>query len=97
MYSDASATELMKDTRNMSQVNSPSEMVEMREYCQAAFARQKVRFRVCAGTACIAGGSLNVFAEFKRLISEKGIDVDVELLFEGQETDAGAATSGCCD
>lgn len=79
----------------MLQINSPSEMVEMRDFCQAAFARQKVRFLVCAGTGCIAGGSLDVYAELKRLISEKGIEVDVELLFEGHESDAGAGTSGC--
>jgi len=70
-------------------------MVEMREYCQAAFARQKIRFLVCAGTGCIAGGSLEVFEELKRIIGERGIDVGVELLFEGKESDAGVAHSGC--
>lgn len=79
----------------MQQINSPSEMKEMRDLCQAAFARQKVRFLVCAGTGCIAGGSMDVYAELKRLISEKGIEIDVELLFEGQESDAGAGKSGC--
>ncbi|MBW2690521.1 MAG: 4Fe-4S binding protein [Deltaproteobacteria bacterium] len=67
----------------------------MRDYCQTAFARQKVRFRVCTGTACIAGGSLDVYEEFKRLISEKGIDIDVELTFKGQDSDATAVQSGC--
>ena len=70
-------------------------MVEMREYCQAAFARQKIRFLVCAGTGCIAGGSLEVYKELKRIIGERGIDVGVELLFEGKESDAGVARSGC--
>ncbi len=70
-------------------------MGEMRDLCQAAFARQKIRFLVCAGTGCIAGGSLEVYAELKRLISERGIKIDVELLFEGQESDAGAGKSGC--
>jgi len=79
----------------MLQINSPSEIVEMREYCQAAFARQKVRFLVCAGTGCIAGGSLDVYEELKRLINERGIPVDVELLFEGQDSDAGIGKSGC--
>lgn len=79
----------------MLQVKSPSEMAEMRAYCQAAFARQKIRFLVCAGTGCIAGGSLEVYEEFKRLISARGISVDVNLLFEGQESEAGTVTSGC--
>jgi NADH-quinone oxidoreductase subunit F len=79
----------------MLRINSPSEMVEMREYCQTAFARQKTRFLVCAGTGCIAGGSLQVYEELKRIIGERGIDVGVELLFEGKESDAGVARSGC--
>ncbi len=70
-------------------------MVKMREYCQAAFARQKTRFLVCAGTGCIAGGSMKVYEELKRIIGERGIDVGVELLFEGKESDAGVAHSGC--
>jgi len=70
-------------------------MVEMREYCQAAFARQKIRFLVCAGTGCIAGGSMEVYEELKRVIGERGIDVGVELLFEGKESEAGVAHSGC--
>lgn len=79
----------------MLQVNSPSDMAEMKAICQAAFARQKIRFLVCAGTGCIAGGSLDVYEEFKRLIAERGIDLDVELLFEGHDSDAAAVTSGC--
>lgn len=70
-------------------------MVEMRDYCQAAFARQKTRFLVCAGTGCIAGGSMEVYEELKRIIGERGIDTGVELLFEGNESEAGVAHSGC--
>src|SRR5210317_372511 len=79
----------------MQKVNSPADVAKMRDYCQAAFARQKLRFLVCAGTGCIAGGSLDVYEEFKRVISERGIDVNVDLLFEGQESEAGTVTSGC--
>ena len=70
-------------------------MVEMRDFCKAAFARQKVRFLVCAGTGCIAGGSMEVYEELKRHIAERGEDVDVELLFEGKDSEAGASISGC--
>jgi NADH:ubiquinone oxidoreductase subunit F (NADH-binding)/(2Fe-2S) ferredoxin len=70
-------------------------MAAMKEYCQTAFGRQKVRFLVCAGTGCIAGGSMEVYEELNRLVTEKGIDVDVELLFEGQDSDAGVGKSGC--
>ncbi len=79
----------------MVRIKSPSEVAEYRDLCKAAFARQKIRFLVCAGTGCIAGGSMDVFNELKRFVSEKGINVDVELLFEGQDSDAGVAHSGC--
>ncbi|MCP3954603.1 MAG: (2Fe-2S) ferredoxin domain-containing protein, partial [Desulfobacterales bacterium] len=79
----------------MVRINSPSEVVEMRDFCQAAYARQKIRFLVCAGTGCIAGGSMDVYHELNRLISEKGINIDVELLFEGKDSEAGVAHSGC--
>jgi NADH:ubiquinone oxidoreductase subunit F (NADH-binding)/(2Fe-2S) ferredoxin/ferredoxin len=77
------------------QVDSPSRISEIRENCKAAYARQKTRFLVCAGTGCVASGALAVYEEFKRLLSEKGIDVDVELLFEGNESETGVAVSGC--
>ena len=76
-------------------VDSPSRIAEVKDSCKAAFTRQKTRFLVCAGTGCVAGGSLAVYRELKRLISEKGIDVDVELLFEGKESESGVAVSGC--
>ncbi len=79
----------------MVRINSPSEVVEMRDLCQAAYARQKIRFLVCAGTGCIAGGSMDVYHELNRLISDKGISIDVELLFEGKDSEAGVAHSGC--
>ncbi len=79
----------------MGRINSPSDVVKMKDLGQAAYARQKIRFLVCAGTGCIAGGSMDVYDELRRLIGEKGINVDVELLFEGQDSEAGVAHSGC--
>ena len=79
----------------MIQVNDPSEMVEVGKTCQNAYARQKICFRVCAGTACIAGGSLDVYNELNRLITEKGINIDVEVLFDEHDCEASAGQSGC--
>ena len=76
-------------------IKEPSEVAAIREQCKAALDRRKTTFRVCAGTACIAGGSLEVYEELKKQIQQRGINVDVELLFEGGEAEAGASTSGC--
>ena len=77
------------------QIDSPARLAEVRKSCQAAFARQKSRFMVCAGTGCVAVGSLPILAEFKRLIAERGLKVDVGLLFEGHEAETAAGGSGC--
>ena len=97
MYKDEQATQLMEHeaVKHISRVTAPSEMAALRDQCRTAFARQKICFRVCAGTACIAGGSLKVHDELKAEIKKRGIDVDVELLFEGHDTDVGTSTSGC--
>lgn len=79
----------------MLQVDSPARLAEVRKVCESAFARQKSRFLVCAGTGCVLGGALEVYQEFVRLLKERGCPTSVELLFEGRETDAGAAYSGC--
>jgi NADH:ubiquinone oxidoreductase subunit F (NADH-binding)/(2Fe-2S) ferredoxin/Pyruvate/2-oxoacid:ferredoxin oxidoreductase delta subunit len=79
----------------MLQVNSPAQLAEVRKTCKSAFARQKSRFLVCAGTGCVLGGALEVYQEFVRLLKERGYLVDVELLFEGRETDIGIIYSGC--
>ena len=79
----------------MQKIQSPSDVAKMRAYSREAYDRQKIRFLICAGTGCIAGGSLHVYDEFKKLIGERGINVDVNLLFEGEEHDAGTVTSGC--
>ena len=82
-------------TTRVTPISEPSEVAAIGEQCKAALDRRKICFRVCAGTACIAGGSLDVYEELKKQIKERGINVDVELLFEGGETEAGASTSGC--
>ena len=79
----------------MIQIDSPAKIAEIRENCKQAYARRKTRFLVCAGTGCVAGGALAVYGELKRLIVEKGINTDVELLFEGRESETGVDVSGC--
>lgn len=79
----------------MLQVHSPARLAEVRKACESAFARQKHRFLVCAGTGCVLGGALEVYREFVRLLEERGSPSGVELLFEGRETEVGTACSGC--
>lgn len=55
--------------------------------------RQKKKVLVCAGTGCVAGGSLEIYEEIKRLINEKNLFVTLELDYEKEGI--GVKKSGC--
>jgi len=56
--------------------------------------KQTTKVLVCAGTGCIAGGSLDIYKKIKELVNEKGLLVDVDLLKE-EEEGIGVKKSGC--
>lgn len=63
---------------------------------------QRKRILVCAGTGCVAGGSLEIYARLKELMDERGIDCSVVLEKEPHErkgedghTTVGLKKSGC--
>lgn len=53
------------------------------------------RIIICAGTGCVANGSLKVMAQFKKAISEAGMNVVVELKEETPEGSTMISRSGC--
>lgn len=55
--------------------------------------KQKIKVLVCAGTGCLAGGSLAIYDKIKKLIKEKGLLVDVDLTKENEGI--GVKKSGC--
>ena len=58
--------------------------------------RKKAAVRVCAGTGCVANGSLEIYDQFAKILEEKGLKVDLDLLLE--EKEPGGVTvekSGC--
>ena len=63
----------------MERINSVYELNQLRDKFKEEFAKNKQRVLVCAGTGCVAGGSLDIYAEFKRLIKENGLNIDCEL------------------
>lgn len=56
---------------------------------------QKKKILVCAGTGCVAGGSLEIYAELVRLIEAKGITCSVSLEKEPHDDSVGVKKSGC--
>ena len=62
---------------------------------EASRAAVKRRVIVCAGTGCVANGSLKVFDAFKAKIAAAGMPVVVELETEAKEGGVHVSHSGC--
>ncbi|NMB25058.1 MAG: NADH-quinone oxidoreductase subunit NuoF [Firmicutes bacterium] len=62
---------------------------------QAALEKEKQRVLICAGTGCVAGGSLRVYDELCKVVAKQGLTTTVDL--EAEEHGEGVAIkkSGC--
>ncbi|GFN36123.1 NADH-quinone oxidoreductase subunit NuoF [Tepidimicrobium xylanilyticum] len=74
-------------------INSVDELREISEKFKSNLDKQRKQVLVCGGTGCVAGGSLEVYAEIKRLIEEKGLLAKVDLYEE--DNGIGIKKSGC--
>lgn len=50
---------------------------------------------VCAGTGCVAGGSLDIYDRLVEIMKEKGINCSVELAEDPHSDSVGVKKSGC--
>ena len=71
------------------------ELVLLRNKCKMASEAESRKILICAGTGCIASGSLEIFAELQRLMDEKNIACSVELDTEKHNHGIGMKKSGC--
>jgi NADH-quinone oxidoreductase subunit F len=74
-------------------INSITEFKEFSASAAKLLAKQKQKVIICAGTGCVAGGSLDIYAKIKTMIIEKGLFVDLEL--ETEKEGIGVKKSGC--
>lgn len=74
-------------------INSIHELQNASDKFKQMLGNQEKKFLVCAGTGCVAGGSLEVFARLEHLIKEAGLPVRLELSEE--EKGIGVKKSGC--
>ena len=56
---------------------------------------QKKKVYVCGGTGCVAGGSMEIYDELKKLIEENGLNCDISLDSDACEGSIGLKKSGC--
>ena len=71
------------------------ELHTLRRVFSESLHAEKKKILVCAGTGCIAGGSLEIYDELKHLMEQRGIQCDVELAHEPHEGAVGLKKSGC--
>lgn len=73
-------------------------VAELRSYrtsCEKALGEQSIRVLVCAGTGCVAGGSLDIYKRLVTLCEEQGLNVQVKLEKEVEHSSIVIKKSGC--
>ncbi|MCL5290737.1 MAG: NADH-ubiquinone oxidoreductase-F iron-sulfur binding region domain-containing protein [Bacillota bacterium] len=76
-------------------LKSREDLLNLQKKAKAALTEQKMRILVCAGTGCVANGSLKVYEGLKNLIAEKGLLAEVDLVKEVSHEGIGVNISGC--
>ena len=71
------------------------ELISYRELAKAAYAMQEKKIIVYAGTGCVAGGSLDIYKRLNEIMTEKGLNVAVELMKDPHSPSIGLKKSGC--
>ncbi|MBU3090500.1 NADH-quinone oxidoreductase subunit NuoF [Clostridium sp. CM028] len=76
-------------------LHNRNDLINARNIYINSFTKEKKKILVCAGTGCVAGGSLDIYDELIRIIKEKGINCEVSLEKEPHEETIGVKKSGC--
>lgn len=72
-----------------------NELIKLREKCRKALDSQTLKVLICAGTGCVAGGSIDVYNRFIELCSEHNLPVSIKLEEEVDHSSIGIKKSGC--
>ena len=76
-------------------IDSRDTMKAAREEFRRALNAQKKQILICAGTGCVAGGSLKIYDRIRTIIEEKGLECQVRLEKEPHDGSIGLKKSGC--
>lgn len=72
-----------------------NDLITARNNNKNIFQKEKKKILICAGTGCVAGGSLEIYDELIRIMKEKGINCEVSLEKEPHDETIGVKKSGC--
>ncbi len=76
-------------------VKTRKELDALRRRCVKASKAEKRKILVCAGTGCVSGGSLDIFAALQKKMEALGIPCCAELAMEPHGDVVGMKKSGC--
>ncbi len=71
------------------------ELITLRQASMAAAKRETRKVLICAGTGCVAGGSLEIYDAMKARLEELGIPCEVSLDMHADHDTVGMKKSGC--
>jgi len=72
-----------------------NDLINVRNEYKVSLENQNKKILICAGTGCIAGGSLEIYDELVKLMKEKGIHCEIALEKEPHDESVGIKKSGC--
>lgn len=75
-------------------INTREELVRLQQEYKASLESQKKQILICAGTGCVAGGSLLIYERLQEIMKERGIECSLKLEKEPHDT-VGLKKSGC--
>ena len=76
-------------------INTREELIAKQEEYKASLNSQKKQILICAGTGCVAGGSLDIYDKMKEIIEAKGLRCALILEKEPHDESIGLKKSGC--
>ncbi len=76
-------------------INTREELEQSRRDYQKSLICQKKQILICAGTGCVAGGSLQIYERMQQLMEEKNIPCSIWLEEEPHGETIGLKKSGC--
>ena len=76
-------------------INTREELTAKQQEYKASLNSQRKQILICAGTGCVAGGSLDIYERMKEIIEAKGLRCALLLEKEPHGESIGLKKSGC--
>ena len=76
-------------------INTRNELDAIRALYKSSLDKQYKQILICAGTGCVAGGSLDIYKRLQEIIDERGIKLSLVLEEEPHNASVGLKKSGC--